>query len=130
MDVAIDLRKDGNINDSKRILVRNAEKNNCSAYYGNYEISGRRRAITRNHYVLTFTFPKNEQNIIKFIHFVKKETSARIEMIAFEQGKYELLYASRKYMTLMEGEMVKKYIKTKHDLLYGEYKNIVNEVRK
>ena len=46
-------------------------------------------------------------------------------MIGYEHGKYELLYASRKYLTLMEAEMARKYIKNRKLLKKGEHKKIV-----
>ena len=116
IDISIDLRKDGNVARHKQLVVGNAEKNNALDYYGNYEMWGRGRTITRNHYVMSFTFPEIEKNILRFIQFVKQETSWQIEMVGIEQGKYELIFASRKYLTLMEAEMAKKYIRTKKQL--------------
>ena len=130
IDIALDLRKEGKITHYKRIVVGNAEKNNCVDYYGNYEMYGRGRTITRNHYVLSFTFPDTENHLIRFMQFVKQETPWQIEMIGYEHGKYELLYASRKYLTLMEAEMARKYIKQRKILKIGEHKNIVIEAVK
>jgi hypothetical protein len=130
IDISIDLRKDGNVARHKQLVVGNAEKNNALDYYGNYEMWGRGRTITRNHYVMSFTFPEIEKNILRFIQFVKQETSWQIEMVGIEQGKYELIFASRKYLTLMEAEMAKKYIRTKKQLKIGKYKNIVSQLRR
>jgi len=69
-------------------------------------------------------------NILRFIQFVKEETSWQIEMVGFEQGKYELLFASRKYLTIMEGEMVRKYIRQKKHIKNGKYKNIIAQLKK
>ena len=125
IDIAIDLRKEGKITHYSRLVIGNAEKNNCQDHYGNYEMYGRGRTITRNHYVLSFTFPETENHLIRFIQFVKQETPWQIEMIDYEHGKYELLYASRKYLTLMEAEMARKYIKNRKLLKKGEHKKIV-----
>ena len=130
IDIAIDLRKNVNLTHCKQLVVANAKKKNSTDYYGNYELWGRGRTITRNHYVMSFTFPEVEKNILRFIQFVKQETSWQIEMVGFEQGKYELLYASRKYLTLMEAEMARKYIKKKKHLKFGKYKNIVTKLRR
>jgi hypothetical protein len=130
IDISIDLRKDGNVARHKQLVVGNAEKNNALDYYGNYEMWGRGRTITRNHYVMSFTFPEIEKNILRFIQFVKQETSWQIEMVGIEQGKYELIFASRKYLTLMEAEMARKYIRTKKQLKIGKYKNIVSQLRR
>ena len=120
IDISIDLRKAGNVTHHRQLVERNAEKNNAIDYYGNYEMWGRRRTVTRNHYVMSYTFPSIEKNILRFIQFVKEETSWQIEMVGFEQGKYELLFASRKYLTIMEGEMVRKYIRQKKHIKNGK----------
>lgn len=122
IDISIDLRKAGNVTHHRQLVERNAEKNNAIDYYGTYEMWGRGRAVTRNHYVMSYTFPSIEKNILRFIQFVKEETSWQIEMVGFEQGKYELLFASRKYLTIMEGEMVRKYIRQKKHIKNGKYK--------
>jgi hypothetical protein len=130
IDISIDLRKAGNVTHHRQLVERNAEKNNAIDYYGNYEMWGRGRTVTRNHYVMSYTFPSIEKNILRFIQFVKEETSWQIEMVGFEQGKYELLFASRKYLTIMEGEMVRKYIRQKKHIKNGKYKNIIAQLKK
>jgi len=130
IDISIDLRKAGNVTHHRQLVERNAEKNNAIDYYGNYEMWGRGRTVTRNHYVMSYTFPSIEKNILRFIQFVKEETSWQIEMVGFEQGKYELLFASRKYLTLMEAEMVRKYIRQKKHIKNGKYKNIIAQLKK
>jgi len=130
IDISIDLRKAGNVAHHRQLVERNAEKNNAIDYYGNYEMWGRGRTVTRNHYVMSYTFPSIEKNILRFIQFVKEETSWQIEMVGFEQGKYELLFASRKYLTLMEAEMVRKYIRQKKHIKNGKYKTIIAQLKK
>ncbi len=130
IDISIDLRKAGNVTHHRQLVERNAEKNNAIDYYGNYEMWGRGRTVTRNLYVMSYTFPSIEKNILRFIQFVKEETSWQIEMVGFEQGKYELLFASRKYLTIMEGEMVRKYIRQKKHIKNGKYKNIIAQLKK
>jgi len=130
IDISIDLRKAGNVTHHRQLVERNAEKNNAIDYYGTYEMWGRGRTVTRNHYVMSYTFPSIEKNILRFIQFVKEETSWQIEMVGFEQGKYELLFASRKYLTIMEGEMVRKYIRQKKHIKNGKYKNIIAQLKK
>ena len=130
IDIAIDVRKHGNISSHKRVIIKNAEKNHCLEHYGKYEMWGSGRTMTRSHYVMSFTFPEtSEINIIRFIKYIKSGNMADVEMVGYDNCIYKLLYASRKYRALMQDGMVKKYVKNKRDLLNGEYRNIVMAAR-
>ena len=130
MDVSLDLKQYGNLSDNKKLLISKALKTNCKNYYENFEIWGTGRTINRNHWVITFIFPEEEEiSMIKFIKFIKNETSCQIEMIGYENCIYKIIYASKKYLSFMERDMAKQYLKRKK-LLYSQYRNIVNEIRK
>jgi hypothetical protein len=104
-----------------------AEKTNCEMYYMNYEFDGIGRTIVRNHSVMTFIFPPEEEYIIKFIRFVREFRDARIESITTGDIKCTLIYASSKYLSMMDRSHVKKYKKSRH-LLSPNNKLIVNEI--
>ena len=127
IDVAFDMRIVGSMTNLSEEFVNKAEKNNCEMYYMNYEMEGEGRTIVRNHSVMTFLFPSEKQYIINFIRFVREFRDAYIESISNEDKKCILLYASPKYLSMMDTWCVKKYKKSRN-LLSKEYKSVINEM--
>ena len=75
-------------------------------------MEGRGRTITRNHSVMTFIFPEEKEYIINFLRFIKEYKHAKIESISSEEIKCILIYASSKYLSMMDTYYVKKYKKS------------------
>ena len=125
IDVAFDMRIVGSMTNLYDMFVKKAEKNNCEMHYMNYEMEGIGRTIVRNHSVMTFIFPPEEEYIIKFIRFVREFRDARIESITTDDIKYTLIYASSKYLSMMDRCHAKTYKKSRH-LLSTEQKSIIN----
>jgi len=129
IDLALDVKKNGDLTKQKDTLKKFGETNNNVYYYGTHEIGGIHRTITRNHYVMTFMF-ETENDIISFIKIVKEKSSFQIEMIGYDDCIYKIIYASKKYLSFMEKEMVQKYKSEKKTMKTGIYKNILKEIRK
>jgi len=110
IDVAFDMRIVGSMTNLYDMFVKKAEKNNCEMHYINYEMEGIGRTIVRNHSVMTFIFPPEEEYIINFVRFVIKCT---------------LIYASSKYLSMMDKGHVKTYKKSRH-LLSTTQKSIIS----
>tara|TARA_Y100000996_G_C22383701_1_gene586170 strand:+ start:209 stop:604 length:396 start_codon:yes stop_codon:yes gene_type:complete len=125
IDVAFDMRIVGSMTNLYDMFVKKAEKTNCEMYYMNYEFDGIGRTIVRNHSVMTFIFPPEEEYIIKFIRFVREFRDARIESITTDDIKCSLIYASSKYLSMMDRGHAKTYKKSRH-LLSTEQKSIIN----
>ena len=125
IDVAFDMRIVGSMTNLYDMFVMKAEKTNCEMYYMNYEFDGIGRTIVRNHSVMTFIFPPEEEYIIKFIRFVREFRDARIESITTGDIKCTLIYASSKYLSMMDRGHVKTYKKSRH-LLSTEEQSIIN----
>ena len=125
IDVAFDMRIVGSMTNLYDMFVKKAEKTNCEMYYMNYEFDGIGRTIVRNHSVMTFIFPPEEEYIIKFIRFVREFRDARIESITTDDIKCTLIYASSKYLSMMNTWHAKKYKKSRH-LLSTEQQAIIN----
>ena len=124
IDVAFDMRIVGSMTNLYDMFVKKAEKTNCEMYYMNYEFDGIGRTIVRNHSVMTFIFPPEEEYIIKFIRFVREFRDARIESITTDDIKCTLIYASSKYLSMMDKGHVKTYKKSRH-LLSTTQKSIM-----
>ena len=126
IEVAFDMRIVGSMTELYEDFVRKAEKNNCEMYYMNYEMN-EGRTTTRNHSVMTFLFPPEKEYIVNFIRFAREFRDARIESISSGDIKCTLLYASSKYLSMMDTHYVKKYKKERH-LLSKKHKSIINEM--
>jgi hypothetical protein len=126
IEVAFDMRIVGSMTELHEEFVRKAEKNNCEMHYMNYEID-EGRTTTRNHSVMTFIFPPEKEYIVNFIRFAREFRDARIESISSGDIKCTLLYASSKYLSMMDSWYVKKYKKERH-LLSPNHRSIINEM--
>ena len=126
IEIAFDMRIVGSMTELYEDFVRKAEKNNCEMYYMNYEMN-EGRTTTRNHSVMTFIFPPEKEYIVNFIRFAREFRDARIESISSGDIKCTLMYASSKYLSMMDTHYVKKYKKERH-LLSKKHKSIINEM--
>ncbi len=123
--VAFEMRMVGSMTNLYDMFIKKAEKNNCEMHYMNYEMEGIGRTIVRNHSVMTFIFPPEEEYIINFVRFVREFRDARIESITTHDIKCILIYASSKYLSMMDTWHAKKYKKSRH-LLSTEQQSIIN----
>mgnify|MGYP005680641733 CR=1 FL=1 len=128
-DISLDIRKNGDFTKQKKEVQTKAYSLNCFRCYGNHEFGGINRTITRNHYVMTLWF-EEEKDLVYFIKFIKDESNFQIEMVGYDDCLFKLIYASRKYITFMEHEMVKKYIENKKNEKKGKFKDILEEIQK
>ena len=71
----------------------------------------KKKAVIRNNCIINLTFDNNTVDIMKFIRFIKKNKKFYIENVGFEDSDYELLYASKQYLNIMEKAEAKYYIK-------------------
>jgi len=126
IEVAFDMRIVGSMTELHEGFVRKAEKNKCEMHYMNYEMD-EGRTTTRNHSVMTFIFPPEKKYIVNFIRFAREFRDARIESISIDDVKCTLLYASSKYLSMMDYWFMKKYKKERH-LLSKENRSIINEM--
>ena len=126
IEIAFDMRIVGSMTELYEDFVRKAEKNNCEMYYMNYEMN-EGRTTTRNHSVMTFIFPPEKEYIVNFIRFAREFRDARIESISSGDIKCTLMYASSKYLSMMDTHYVKKYKKERH-LLSTKDRSIINEM--
>ena len=132
VELSLDIKKTGNVSHYKNILVEEALKNKCEIYFFNYEFIGKNRKIFKNHFILTFIFEENEELIANFIRFVKKnKRTVKIESIIYENCIYELMYASSKYLNMMDKQKAKDYIeKRKSNNLFKQDSIIIKTLRK
>ena len=132
LELSLDTKKISNINHFKHILIDEALRNKCEIYFFNYEFMGKNRKIYRHHFILTFIFEDNEECVANFIRFSKKfKRSVKIESIFYENCIYEIMYASNKYLNLMDKNKAKDYIeKRKSNNLFKNNSVIIKTLYK
>lgn len=81
-------------------IIKNAEMNECERFHTNYEVSGIRRTIHKNRYIMSFTFPDETKHIINFIRFIKQNPRIHIDTIAYDNCVFQLLYSSQNKKSL------------------------------
>lgn len=122
IEVSYDLRKNQNQYKLTSKIVKKSEECGCWRYYKNYEMEGKNRVIYRNHVVYTLMFNENEEEIAKFIRFVKREKGLYLESVAYDDTvKFYLMFASNKYLNMMEKDCKLKYLNDKKE------KNLYNQ---
>ena len=100
------------LNQSSRVkqdIINKALYCKCEYHYDQYELQGRRKQIYRMHYIMTFIFPEDGLPMQAFIRYIKARKGIYIECISTDIGKCEILFASPKYLTLMNKEKAKEY---------------------
>lgn len=128
IEISFNLKKRGNLTETKNLIINNAKKYQSNRYYENFEMACMNRTMKRNHYVLTFFFETSQELVAKFIKFIKSESNIYIESI-YNDDINELLYASNKYLNMMEKECVKAYLtKKKKGIFKDKYSVIINQV--
>ena len=129
VELSINLRHVGNINQIRGKLLDLAEKYKCSRHYVDYEISGKSRTRIRNHLIMTFFFPEENSGIISFLIHIKNMLSVHVESVSYDNCIFILLYASRSYLNMMDKYKVKEYNSNKLKLSTGEFKHIVQAAK-
>jgi len=121
IEVSVNLNKITNLTEIKNMLLNKAEECKLEDYYTMYEHIGKNRQIYRNHCVLVFQFIENDELLADFIRYTKNIKHTSIECVGLDKGKFELIYASKKYLNMMEKEFAQKYlVKKRGNELYKQ----------
>jgi len=113
IEISVNLNKVTNLSDIKNLLLNKANDCKLQDYYTIYEHIGKNRQIYRNHCVICFLFNEHDELLAEFIRYAKKMKNISIESVGLDKGKFELMYASKKYLNMMEKEYVEKYLSKK-----------------
>ena len=79
--------------------------------------------MIRNNCIINLSFDDNLKEIIKFVKFIKKNKNIYIENIGYEDDEnvcFQLLYASKTYLNLMQKSEAKEYIKKRKNGLLND----------
>lgn len=110
IELSVNLKKVKNISQVKTQLYKKAEECKVEDYYSMFEFMGENRRVYRNHCVLTFLFTEHKELMVAFIKFVKSVSGVYIESLGYDNIMYKLLYASQKYLNMMDKFAVRKYL--------------------
>ena len=113
IEIGINLNKLTNLSEIKNLLLNKADECKMDDYYIMYEHIGKNRQIYRNHCIIVFLFDEHDELLAEFIRFVKKIKNISIESVGLDKGKFILMYASKKYLNIMEKEFVENYFNLK-----------------
>ena len=131
IELSVNLHNAINLSNIQHLLVTKAEKCNMETYYKTYEFMGNNRNIYRNHCIISFTFADDKKSIVSFIKYVKTLSNVYIESVGYDDFTYKMIYASKKYLNIMEKGPSKKYLeKRKRGELYEQDSIILKAILK
>lgn len=131
IELSFDIIKTKNFISLKQNIMQLAEKYGKQFLYNNHEIMGKNRTIFRNHYVITILFEENEENVSKFIKTIKKNKDINIESISYDNCIFKMMYASRRYLNIMDKYKAKEYLENKrNNALFKSDSVIMKEMNK
>ena len=125
IELSFNINKVSNFIKTKQMILKIAEKYNKTFSYNNYEIMGKNRTIFRNHYVMTYLFEDNENDIAKFVKQIKLMKHINIESISYDNCVFKMMYASKKYLNIMEKGKAKEYLEKKRNNELFKYDSVI-----
>ena len=131
IELSFHINKVSNFLRTKETIIGLSEKHNKIFSYNNHEIMGKNRTIFRNHYVMTFLLEENEEEVASFIRAVKLIKHVNIESVSYDNCILKLMYASKKYLNIMEKGKAKEYLENKrNNTLFKSDSVIMKEIYK
>ena len=128
LEVALNLKQRGDALMLKKEIVKLAVESRCELYYQDFEFEGKKRQIKRNHLFFIIFFPDNPKYIINFLYLLKKRKYAYIESIGFDNCKFTLLYASKKYLNMMDKYKAKEYLSSRKNIVDEDFVKVIEAV--
>ena len=142
IELSFHINKVSNFLRTKETIIGLSEKHHKIFSYNNHEIMGKNRTIFRNHYVMTFLLEENEEEVASFIrassfftpismYSVKLIKHVNIESVSYDNCILKLMYASKKYLNIMEKGKAKEYLENKrNNTLFKSDSVIMKEIYK
>ena len=73
VELSFDLRKKGDLTETKLVFEDEANKHGCEHFYYNYEISGYNRTLKRSHSIMTLSLKKMIRKLPNLLNFAKNK---------------------------------------------------------
>ena len=131
IELSFHINKVSNFLRIKDTIMALSEKHYKIFSYNNHEIMGKNRTIFRNHYVMTFLFEEREEEVASFIRAIKLIKHVNIESVSYDNCVLKMMYASKKYLNIMEKGKAKEYLENKrNNTLFKSDSVIIKEIYK
>ena len=129
IEISINLNKIKNLSEIKNNLLEKAEQCRLIDNYSIFEHIGENRKVFRHHCVLTLIFEEHDELLSEFIKFSKNIKNINIESVGFDSGgKFKLMYASKKYLNIMEKQFMFDYINLKKQKKLYKQQSIIYKI--
>lgn len=129
IEISINLNKIKNLTEIKNNLLEKAEQCRLIDNYTIFEHIGENRKVFRNHCILTLIFEEHDELLSEFIKFSKNIKNINIESVGFDSGgKFNLMYASKKYLNIMEKQFMFDYINLKKQKKLYKQQSIIYKI--
>jgi hypothetical protein len=128
LEVALNLKHRGDALMLRREIVKQARESRCELYYQDFEFEGKKRQFVRNHLFFIFFFPEDPKYIINFLYLLKKRKCVYIESVGFDNAKFTLIYASKKYLNMMDKYKAKEYLSSRKNIIDEDFKQVLQAV--
>ena len=130
IELSLKLKQQSNITSMVNDIIDVSYKHSCNNHYINYEYIYKKKVVIRNTCVISLTFDDDPREISKFIRKIKKNRTINIESVSYEDTIIDLLYASKKYLNIMEKSQMKDYLEKKKNGLLDTTSPIMIEIYK
>ena len=128
LELAINLKHTGDALIVEREIMKIAYKYGCENSYTDFEFEGKKRNFVRNHLFMIFFFPEEPKHLIKFITYIKQRRNIYIELVAFDNCRFTVLYASKKYLNMMDKYKAKEYLSNRRNINDENHIRIIEAV--
>jgi len=128
IELSVCLKKAVSLSEIKDSLLSKAEECRYIDFYDTYNMEGKNRTILKNQCILTFTFEEHDELFADFIKYTKKIYKLRIEIVAIDGGKFEMIYASKDYLNTMDKFLAKEFIKKRQKKILPKQDSIISTV--
>ena len=106
IELSFSISKLSSVTQFKQILSDLAEKYNSTSNYFIHEIEGHSTTIDRNDCIHVVEFSILQENILNYIKNIMRVKKVKIDSIHTDKKGTNLIYASKKYLSMMN---VNKY---------------------
>ena len=115
-----------NFTDVKNKIIDKSIELRSDFYYQHIEYSNK-----NTYQIMSFSFPEHDEIFIEFVYFIKKIPHVFIETAGIDDLQFKQLYASKKYLRLMEKDKAREYLNNKKNGILKNYnKSVYNALIK
>ena len=109
-----------NFTDVKNKIIDKSIELRSDFYYQHIEYSNK-----NTYQIMSFSFPEHDEIFIEFVYFIKKIPHVFIETAGIDDLQFKQLYASKKYLRLMENDKAREYLNNKKNGILKNYNRSV-----